>query len=183
MRLKKLAALCGKSKTVIIKSRITPDGVDQYISDGRNLYSAAVLPLLDEETVLNVLDVPGPKQDQWSVQKYDWDPADDDYISDYLPGDQPLKAGTVSIADGHGSAMLPLFTKERQVMWIEFDAIEPIRDAMYEFWLRTPGGGSPFVVVKAGMFAIAAIMPIAPREATMQDLREIVTLMERKTTI
>lgn len=181
MRLKKLAALCGKSKTVIIKSRITPDGVDQYISDGRNLYSAAALPLLDEETVLNVLDVPGPKQDQWSVQKYDWDPTDDEYISDYQPGDQPLKAGTVSIADGHGSAMLPLFTKERKVLWIEFDAIEPIRDAMYEFWMRTPRDGSPFVVVKAGMFAIAAIMPIALREATMQDLREIVTLMERKT--
>lgn len=181
MRLKKLAALCGKSKTVIIKNRKTENGIDQYISDGRNLYSAAVLPMLDETTVLNVLDIPGPKQEQWSVKEYDWDPSDDDYISNYLPGDQPLKAGAVSITDGCGTELLPLFTKERQVLWIESDAIEPIRDAMYEFWLRSPKWGSPFVVIKAGMIGtLAAIMPVAPRESAIQDLREIVTFMERK---
>lgn len=49
MKIKNIAAICKKSKTVVLLNREIEDGgtVEQYIGDDAALYSVAGIPLLE----------------------------------------------------------------------------------------------------------------------------------------
>lgn len=69
MKIKNIAAICKKNKQVVLFNR-TEDGetVQQFISDGAACYPVSGLPILDEESVLTIFDVPEKQREGWYVK-------------------------------------------------------------------------------------------------------------------
>lgn len=73
MKIKSIAAICKKSKRVVLYSKrnIEGDIVQQYISDGSAVYPVSGLPALDEESILTIFDIPEKQREDWFVKDAD----------------------------------------------------------------------------------------------------------------
>ena len=70
MKIKGIFTICKKRKQVVLFNRYTDYGetVSQYISDGHAVYPLSGLPVLDEESLLTIFDVPEKQREDWRVE-------------------------------------------------------------------------------------------------------------------
>lgn len=68
MKIKNIAAICKKNKTIVLfeKHSESGDTVIQYIGDGGAAYPVTGLPPLDTESVLTIFDVPEKDRDKYA---------------------------------------------------------------------------------------------------------------------
>lgn len=158
MKIKSIAAICKKNKQIVLFNR-TEDGetVQQFISDGAACYPVSGLPILDEESILTIFDVPEKQREDWYV-KYAPVPEELNF-EDIDRGERVIEQGNLSIVYA-GKTLKPLQTR-RGLVFIESRYLAPINDVLdvMELYERVTPGGQPYIVAKAGFLLQAIIMP------------------------
>lgn len=159
MKIKNIAAICKKNKSVVLFERRNDEGdvTLQYIGDGGAVYPAIGLPMLDEESVLAIFDVPEKQREDWYVRSTgipEWINLDD------IDGtEKPVEREAISIVYS-GKTLKPLRTR-RGLVFIESRYLSPVSDVMdvLELYERITPSGTPYIVAKAGFLLQAVIMP------------------------
>ena len=160
MKIKGIFTICKKRKQVVLFNRYTDYGetVSQYISDGHAVYPLSGLPVLDEESLLTILDVPEKQREDWRVE---CKPLPEGINLEDTDGYEEIveKQGDISIVYA-GTALKPLRTR-RGLIFIESKYLAPIADVLdvLELYERRTEKGQPYIVAKAGFMLQAVIMP------------------------
>lgn len=160
MKIKSIAAICKKSKRVVLYSKrnIEGDIVQQYISDGSAVYPVSGLPALNEESILTIFDIPEKQREDWFVK--DADIPDGINFEDMDSSEQIIERAGLSIVYA-GKTLKPLQTRHG-LIFMESRYLAPISDVLdvMELYERATPGGEPYIVAKAGFLLQAVIMPI-----------------------
>lgn len=159
MKIKNIAAICKKNKGAVLFERYDSDGevVLQYIGDGFAVYPVIGLPVLDEESVLTIFDIPEKQREDWHVRQTgipEWINLDD------IDGTEKLvEREAISIVYS-GKTLKPLRTR-RGLVFIESCYLSPVSDVLdvLELYERITPSGTPYIVAKAGFMLQAVIMP------------------------
>lgn len=173
MKLKKVAALCAKSKHYVLFDKIDSTGeITQWLGDGYSLYPLNGLPILDEETLFAVLDVP-EKQREKAVVHRDNMPGTFN-ADDTDPAEIALNEGDIPLILG-GTVLQPLMTR-KGITFIQRKYLEPLDDmlGMIQLFERVAADGQPYIVAKAGLLIAAIIMPYdAIKESFVSQLEDM----------
>lgn len=159
MKIKNIAAICKKTKHIVIFNKRNDDGdtVMQYISDGCAVYPISGLPELDEESLLTIFDIPEKDREKWFV-KYAAIPREINF-EDMDANEKPVIEGNLSIVYA-GTTLKPLQTR-RGLVFIESRYLSPVSDVLdvIDLYERFTPSGTPYIVAKAGFLLQAVIMP------------------------
>lgn len=159
MKIKSIAAIRKKSKRVVLYSKRDAEGdiVQQYISDGSAVYPVLGLPVLDEESILTIFDIPEKQREDWLVK--DADIPDGINFEDMDNCEQIIERAGLSIVYA-GKTLKPLQTRHG-LIFMESRYLAPISDVLdvMELYERATPGGEPYIVAKAGFLLQAVIMP------------------------
>lgn len=159
MKIKNIAAICKKTKQIVLFNKRNDDGdtIAQYMSDGCAVYPISGLPELDEESILTIFDVPEKDREKWFV-KYAAMPREINF-EDIDAHEKPVIEGNLSIVFA-GTTLKPLQTR-RGLVFIESRYLSPVSDVMdvLELYERFTPSGTPYIVAKAGFLLQAVIMP------------------------
>lgn len=158
MKIKDIGALCKSRKVIYI---VTERDEQQYIGDGAALYKINGLPLLTGEEVKTLFDVKAKDREKITVISDDEIMLD---ISDYWTGEKEAKAEYFTFCYGE-RVLMPLSTDD-EIVLIEYKYLKPVSDEQeYQtFWKRTDERGNNYIVVKNGMIAQAAILPVVIKD-------------------
>ncbi len=159
MKIKNIAAICKKNKSVVLFERYNDEGevVLQYIGDGAAVYPVIGLPVLDKESVLTIFDVPEKQREDWLVRSMG---VPDGISLDDVDGtEKPVEREAISIVYS-GKTLKPLRTR-RGLVFIESRYLSPVSDVLdvLELYERIAPSGTPYIVAKAGFLLQAVIMP------------------------
>lgn len=160
MKLKRVAALCAKSKHYILFDKIDSTGeITQWLGDGYSLYPLNGLPILDEETVFAVLDVPEKQREKAVVRRENMPGTFN--ADDTDPAEKAVNEGDIPLILG-GTVLQPLMTR-KGITFIQRKYLEPLDDmlGMIQLFERVTADGQPYIVAKAGLLIAAIIMPYA----------------------
>lgn len=159
MKLKKISAICAKSKTYCLLDKIDTAGqITQWLGDGSAAYPLDGLPLLDGDSLCKMFDISGERREKTRV------------IQDKMPErlnaedidthELPVEPGEIGIADGE-MELLPIMTREGAV-FIQKKYLSPLEDeaATLGFCQRRTRDGQVYIAVKAGLLLRAIIYPV-----------------------
>ena len=171
MKLKGMAALCRRSRRVIVFKQQRDDGVrEQFLSDGYGIYPAGDLPPLDEQSVLAIFDQ--PLDGEWKAtcsQLPLWVDTDD-----LRAADEPLRPIETSITH-NGVTYRALLRENGTVLWTDEMFFKPLFGAdVMTLYLR--GTEQPYLVAKSGMFFAAAIPIVSVPYDAIMNMRKIMGL-------
>ena len=159
MKIKNIAAICKKNKTIVLfeKHSESGDTVIQYIGDGGAAYPVTGLPPLDTESVLTIFDVPEKDRDKYIVRTMGIPEGIN--FEDTDADEKPIEGEALSIVYS-GKVLKPLQTR-RGLVFIESRYLSPVSDVLdvLELYERITTGGKPYIVAKAGLLLQAVIMP------------------------
>lgn len=155
MKLKQIESIIKPNKNVCL--HLTEDA--QWLGDGCAMYPIYGMPLLTEENILTMWDVPEDKREKWNFRSIAAvSPA---LFDDVFKGEQLLQRG-ISICAKHGLAE-PLQT-EQGALFINPRYLKPFDDLEngYELYARyDPLTRQPVIAAKEGYSLVGLISPIA----------------------
>lgn len=160
MKLKNIAAICKKTKMMILFNEQNGDGeiTAQYISNGAAVYPITGLPVLGEDEILTIFDITEKQRDKWYVRTQEV-PAGIN-LADIDKNERQVEQSNISIASD-GKVLLPLQTYDR-IVFIDNAYIQPFNDVMdiVELYARTTVDGAVYIAAKAGFMLQAVIFPV-----------------------
>lgn len=148
MKIKNIAAICKKNKSVVLFERY---------NDGGAVYPIIGLPTLDKESVLTIFDIPEKQREDWYVRSTGI--PDGINLDDIDETEKPVEREAISIVYS-GKTLKPLRTR-RGLAFIESRYLSPVSDVLdvLELYERITPSGTPYIVAKAGFLLQAVIMP------------------------
>lgn len=159
MKIKNIAAICKKNKSVVLFERYDSNGevALQYIGDGGAVYPVVGLPTLDKESVLTIFDIPEKQREDWYVRSTGI--PEGISLDDVDETEKPVEREAISIVYS-GKTLKPLRTR-RGLVFIESRYLSPVSDVLdvLELYERITPSGTPYIVAKAGFLLQAVIMP------------------------
>lgn len=177
MKIKNIASICKKMKQAIILNHCSSTGtVTQYIGDGVALYPVYDLPMLDEESVLSIFDVPEKQRESWNTRCVE---PDGFHLEDTDTGERFIEEMGVSIVL-NGITLKP-FQARDGVIFVNSKYLAPFSDVrdIVQFFERRLDNGQPYVVAKAGFLMQAVIMPFQVQETRLvQELQKLMQLID-----
>lgn len=153
MKIKQIESICKQAKRIEVIE--THDG--QWLSDGYAAYPVYNLPILTQEIIFAMFDVPAEKRDKISFFQRNEDGRynykDDD------PNELRTQQEHLYILK-EGRLLLPLYTSNG-VSFIDRKYIRPFENEEngYDFFERTTPDGQTYIVAKSGFFIVGIIMP------------------------
>lgn len=174
MKIKNIASICKKSKHFIIYQKLTNDGeiTQQYISDGFAVYPLEDLPILDEKSVLTILDIPKDKHCEYSVSVSRISQV---YLNfdDAESGEEQIDYSDIFI--GYGGKMMRAFFSQQGAMFVSTKYFSPLNSDFdsLTFYKRATAHGTTYIVVKEGLFAKAFLLPIKTEPLFNRQLNEL----------
>lgn len=160
MKLKALITLAKRSKCVDLIDHTNEDGeiTRQYIHTRGAVYPLDGLPLLNENTVLAMLDVPADEQDDWLVIRM-VDSSLREALEDNAPDDELEESMGFTLC-ARGLEVLPV-ESENGMMVLGVETLAPIRDTerMNRYYRRELRDGGAVTVVKCGLKSVATLWP------------------------
>lgn len=177
MKIKSIAQICKKNKTLCVFSRQGDwNTVEQYISDGCAVYSLQDFPDLDVNAAFSIFDIPEKQRDSWrTCAKPIFDNRD---FADVLSSDEPLEDMGVQIA--YQDKILKCLKCKDEVILIESRYISPLSDVLdiLQLCRRKTAAGSPYVVAKAGFLLQAVICPVNANKELIRILKDLTVCLE-----
>lgn len=160
MKLKKVAALCAKQGAFYLFDEMGEGGelIRQWLGDGRSAYPLSGLPVLDEENLCAMFDIPEKKQKKCFFTRR---PVPDRLdVEDYTSGELALCDEWPTV-EHNGYVVKPLSTSD-DMLFIQTAYLSPLEDMadylrLYE---RVDNTGQKYIVAKNGMEIAAIIMPV-----------------------
>lgn len=160
MKLKALGALAKRSKWIYLIDHADKNGeiTRQFILTRGAAYPLDGLPLLDENTVLTLLDVPTDERDFWTVTRM-VDTSLREALEDNAPEDEAEERMGFTLCAG-GLEVMPM-ESPGGMMALSMEALVPIRDTerQNQYYRRELENGGAVTVVKCGMKSVATLWP------------------------
>lgn len=154
MKFSKIAMLAKRKKTAIL---ITDEDGMQWISTGAAVYRLENMPVLDEDTVLTVMNVSDDAREKWHTSTKEDETG---WLNDYVDGDEEITAEDAGISIIYnGNLLTPIYTMDGMI-WIDTELLAPTekKDMDYrKFFVRNVGKHRA-IAVKEGMILTAVIM-------------------------
>lgn len=168
MKLSKIAQLCKKYPHVSVFSTAQT----QWISVGAAAYAAYGLPpITGSEQLATVMDIPEEKRDAFKVDFIE--PDNLGMFDDYDREEHTLREVNYSFMQ-RGSMLMPLFTADGNVYWINECYLKPVEDEEgLTYWLREMWDGMYAVAVKSGYVIRAVIGVRIASLDTDEAMREV----------
>lgn len=160
MKLKKVAALCAKQGAFYLFDELYEGGelARQWLGDGRSAYPLSGLPVLDEENLCAMFDIPEKRRKKCVLSRKPM-PENLD-VEDYAKGERTLYDEWPTV-EHNGYVVKPLSTGD-SVVFVQTAYLTPLEDmADYlRFYERKDQAGQTYIVAKNGMEIAAVIMPV-----------------------
>lgn len=158
MKLKKVAALCSANKAFFLFDENREGGeIRQWLGDGYSIYLLSGLPLLDENNVCAMFDIPEKKRKKCRSRRQ---PVSEVYsLEDQEQGERVLNDEWPTV-EYDGRIVKPLSTSDGMT-FIQDKYLGPLEDiADYlRLFERVDADGNKYIVAKNGMEIAAIIMP------------------------
>lgn len=158
MKLKKVAALCSANKAFFLFDENREGGeVRQWLGDGYSIYLLSGLPILDENNVCAMFDIPEKKRKKCRTKRQ---PVSEVYsLEDWEQGERSLNDEWPTV-EYDGRIVKPLSTMDGMT-FIQDKYLAPLEDiADYlRLFERVDKDGNKYIVAKNGMEIAAIIMP------------------------
>lgn len=158
MKLKKVAALCSANKAFFLFDENREGGeIRQWLGDGYSMYILSGLPLLDENNVCAMFDIPEKKRKKCRSKRQ---PVAEVYsLEDWERGERALNDEWPTV-EYDGRIVKPLSTSDGMT-FIQDKYLGPLEDIadylrMFE---RVDADGNKYIVAKNGMEIATIIMP------------------------
>ena len=159
MKLKKVAALCSANKAFFLFDENREGGeIRQWLGDGYSIYLLSGLPLLDENNVCAMFDIPEKKRKKCRSKRQ---PVSEVYsLEDWERGERALNDNWPTV-EYDGRIVKPLSTNDGMT-FIQDKYLAPLEDiADYlRLFERVDTDGNKYIVAKNGMEIAAIIMPM-----------------------
>ena len=159
MKLKKVAALCSANRAFILFDENRKGGeIRQWLGDGYSIYLLSGLPLLDENNVCAMFDIPEKKRKRCRSKRQ---PVPDNLnLEDWEQGERALDDEWPTV-EYDGRVVKPLSTIDGMT-FIQDKYLAPLEDiADYlRLFERVDADGNKYIVAKNGMEIAAIIMPV-----------------------
>lgn len=157
MKIKNVAAICKRSKNIVLYYDRSGSGKQQYISDGFAVYPIFGLPELNEEYILTIFDIPEKERDKWIVRETIL--PDGISLDDTDDGEKEVFQISMSINYG-GVPLRPLKTKSG-IVYIDSRYLSPLSDVLdvLRLYERRTEEGALYIAAKAGLLLQAVILP------------------------
>lgn len=158
MKIKALAALCKKEKSITILDETDENGqvTRQWICCGTAVYPLDGMPEVTEDTILSVFDVPQSDRRLYSVGR---GPVNNmsRYLADNEDADREATMGSMTIGVG-GDVIKPIYTPYGLIT-IKAEMLKPVEDSSKtaQYFARELPTGT-VIVVKNGFQAVATIV-------------------------
>ncbi len=161
MKLKEIAALCRKAKSVIV---FDEEG-RQWAGDGSAMY---ILPEniggMTPDTLCVIFDIPTDKAAEFYTRR-------SEFPATFESGDEAEEDELLFDTDRRvlydGADMTPLQTPDGKVFFIKSKYLKAVNDSEnLRLTLRIDGEGNRYIAVKDGMFLAAIIVPIMLKPGT-----------------
>lgn len=155
MKIKALAAICKKSKSIVIFDDKEND--TQWLSDGTAVYPMLKMPYMTENNIFALFDVPESKEHDYYCKKLDFPEGLNFSNNDNI--ENKLKEEKVLITKD-GRTLKP-FQTSKGLIFIDVKYLKPISDELeVKYYERfTKGTDDVYITVKNGMEVIALILP------------------------
>ena len=174
MKIKKIVDLCKKRGYFYL---FTPEGGEQWLSDGVGAYPLGDVPRLDEDTLCALFDIPDKAREKmvFRVQQAPSSLCFDDV----MPGEVLCEQGALLLGEGkHG--VIPYKTQQG-IQFIDRTHMEPLEGCgQLEVYERTSTAGTTYFAVKRGLTLVAVILPYdiinEPFVESLRTLAELCTV-------
>lgn len=174
MKFSKIVTLAKRAKTAILMT--DEDGM-QWLSTGAAVYKLENMPVLDEDTVLTVMNVSDDAREKWHTSMKEDEIG---WLSGYVDGDEEITAEDAGLSIIYnGNLLTPIYTMDGMI-WIDAELLAPTekKDMDYRRFFVRNLGGHRAIAVKEGMFLTAVIMEFDTwRSSGLYD--DLKNLMER----
>lgn len=170
MKLSKIAQLCKRYPRV----SVFKTGQTQWISVGAAAYPAYGLPpITGGEQLAVIMDIPEDKREDFQVDFIE--PDNLELFDDYDIGEHTLREVNYSFMQ-NGSMLMPLFTADGRVYWINECYLGPVADEdNLTYWIREMWDGMYAVAVKSG-YEIKAVIGVRIASLdTDEAMREVLS--------
>lgn len=176
MKLKKVVSLCLGAEAFRLYDKLdATGGITQWLGDGYAIYPLEGLPILDEQTLFAVFDIPERKREKVTFsQMFVPDVIN---VGDFDDDEREVEDNGVSINFG-GTVVKPLQTRDG-ILYIQSRYLAPLEDVadVLHLFERETADGRRYVVAKVGMLTTAVIFPYdLIKEGFVSKLSEIVEL-------
>ena len=174
MKIKKIVDLCKKRGYFYL---FTPDGGEQWLSDGKGAYPLGDAPTLDEDRICVLFDIPNKAREKM-VFRVDAPPTSLCF-DDVMPGEVLCEQGALLLGEGkHG--VIPYKTQQG-IQFIDRTHMEPLEGCgQLEVYERTSTAGTTYFAVKRGLTLVAVILPYdiinEPFVESLRTLAELCTV-------
>ena len=110
MKIKALANYCKQTKSVVLLDQYDESGVlqRQYVQAGSAVFPLDGLPLLNEDTLIAILDIPADERCDWVVQRTNAQ-CDLSYVQDNEENDQLSELAGITFS-ANGYDLQPVYT-------------------------------------------------------------------------
>ena len=159
MKLKKIAALCNKTKNFALYDESDSAGkVSQWLGDGSAAYPLHGLPLLDEDSLCKMFDITEKKRAGLYFTRRDWDEGIN--AEDTDPGETALEEMELGVIC-MGRELIPLMGREG-IIFIDSKYLAPLEEemGMLRMFERKTADNRTYIAVKAGLLIRAVISPV-----------------------
>lgn len=158
MKIKRIAALCKKSKCYMLCSKTDGQGqITQWLGDRNALYPLDGLPLLDEDSLCRMFDISEKQKDKAYISQEDMP----SWINteDADPAERPVKEEDLGFIH-YGMELLPIMT-QGGIVFIQQKYLSPLEDELETlgFYERKTEKGQVYIAVKAGLMLRAVVLP------------------------
>ena len=147
---------------------VTAEDGRQFITTGNDFYLIEGMPKMSGTEILAFLDVPKADRELWDVAEIG---IDEGIMRDYDQKDEDLEIHPIHIIYS-GRCMMAFRSKSRGIIWLDEDKLNPLPNYAYTFLLRTTGFGESYIIVKDGLYIVAALSyEIAPEVMPGETLK------------
>lgn len=157
MKIKSVAQICKKSKSVYLFDDDSGEHLSQWVGDGYAMYPISGLPELDEESVFTIFDIPKKDRDKMYFEHCSLPT----HISfeDNIDGEYQIEKGNLFITAA-GRTLMPL-PVNYFVEFIDTRYLAPLSNVLdtVEFYARKSTAGNTYIAVKTGFLLAAIIKP------------------------
>ena len=154
MKFSKIAMLAKRGRTAIL---MTDEEGMQWLSTGAAIYKLENMPVLDEDTVLTVMNVSDDAREKWYTSiKED----EIGFLNGYVDGDEEITAEDAGISIIYNGYLLtPIYTMNGMI-WIDAELLAPTekKDMDYRRFFVRNVGKHRAIAVKEAMILTAVIM-------------------------
>ncbi len=168
MKIKKVAALCRKSKRFHLWNQRNQLGeiIRQWLGDGCAMYALNGAPVLDESSLCALFDISETDREKMEIRLEDV-PAGIN-LGDSVLGEKPVERDYPDIL--YEDALLHCMESDGRLLLVDSRYLSPLDDMPEKYFFERETANLPYVAVKAGMLirAVISVFEIKNRDYLVQ---------------